>query len=108
MFYVFLLNSIKIFSDDETESANSSGTVSNIRNHLNLRAATVHVLGDVIQSFGVFIVSIMIWFKPEWKILDPIASILFCAIVVYTTIMVLKDTIKILMEGRPSRIRYTH
>ena len=44
---------------------------------INIRAAFVHVLGDLMQSVGVFIASLLIYFKPEWKIADPICTFCF-------------------------------
>ena len=40
--------------------------------NINLRAAYVHVIGDLIQSIGVMIASIIVWYKPEYVIVDPI------------------------------------
>ena len=45
---------------------------------LNLRAAYIHVLGDLVQSVGVLLAGIAIWVKPEWQLLDPISTLFFC------------------------------
>ena len=39
--------------------------------HLNVRAALIHVLGDLIQSVGVLISSILIKIDPGLKMADP-------------------------------------
>jgi len=33
---------------------------------MNVRAAVVHIMGDMVQSIGVIAASIIIKFKPEW------------------------------------------
>ena len=72
--------------------------------NVNIRAALIHVIGDLIQSIGVIIAAILIMFFPKWKIIDPICTFLFSVIVVCTTIPIVNGLIKILMEGTPSGI----
>jgi zinc transporter 2 len=74
--------------------------------HINVRAALIHVLGDLLQSIGVLISSIIIKYKPEYKVADPICTVIFAIIIFCTTITILRDTLKILMEGLPSGISY--
>ena len=74
--------------------------------HINVRAALIHVLGDFLQSIGVLISSILIKVNPDYKIADPICTILFALIVFFTTFTILRDTLRILMEGTPSGISY--
>lgn len=61
--------------------------------NMNVRAAFIHVLGDVLQSIGVFCAAIVIYFKPEWAIADPICTFIFSIIVLGTTITILKDAV---------------
>ncbi len=75
-----------------------------------VRSAFLHVLGDGIQSVGVMIAAGLIWYKPEWKIADPICSCLFALIVLATTPKILKQGLGILMNAAPtnmSRQMYT-
>lgn len=44
---------------------------------------------------------IIIYFKPEYSIADPICTFFFSLIVVFTTMRILKDCIGVLMEGSP-------
>lgn len=67
----------------------------------------IHVLGDLLQSIGVLISAYIIKYKPEYKIADPICTFLFSALVLFTTISILKDAILILMEGFPRDLTYT-
>jgi len=75
------------------------------KENINMRAAFVHLLGDLLQSVGVIIASIVIIYKPEWKIVDPICTYLFSIITLATTIPVFYDCYKILMECVPKDVR---
>lgn len=66
---------------------------------INLRAAFIHVLGDLVQSVGVLIASGIIWYKENWRIADPICTLLFSFIVMISTIFISRDILRILMEG---------
>ncbi|XP_063080230.1 proton-coupled zinc antiporter SLC30A2-like [Engraulis encrasicolus] len=72
-------------------------------NHGNasVRAAFIHVLGDLLQSLGVFLAALIINCWPEYKIADPICTFLFSVFVLATTITILRDIVSILMEGAP-------
>ncbi|XP_056333163.1 proton-coupled zinc antiporter SLC30A2-like [Danio aesculapii] len=72
----------------------------------SIRAAFIHVLGDLLQSFGVLLAAIIIYFRPEWKIADPICTFLFSILVLTTTFTILKDILKILMEGVPHGVDF--
>lgn len=73
--------------------------------NLNIRAALVHVIGDLFQSIGVIIASVCIKLWPQAKIIDPICTFVFCFIVLLTTVPILFDCIKILMESTPSNLK---
>jgi len=82
------------------------GAESNAR-QINIRAALIHVLGDLLQSIGVLISSLLIkFFGDSFKIADPICTLAFALIVVVTTFSVLRDTLAILLEGTPANIKY--
>nr|XP_047929061.1 zinc transporter 2 [Anser cygnoides] len=67
----------------------------------SVRAAFVHVVGDLLQSVGVLVASYVIFFKPEYKYVDPICTFLFSALVLGTTLTILRDVLLVLMEGTP-------
>lgn len=69
--------------------------------NINLKAAYIHALSDLIQNIGVIIASLIIWFNPQYSVIDPICSILFCFLVFSTTISVIKEVLNVLMEGTP-------
>ena len=53
-----------------------------------------------------FIAALIIYFKPEYAIIDPICTFVFSFIVLLTTIKILKDAFEILMEATPSGLRH--
>lgn len=70
-----------------------------------MRAAIVHMVGDLLQSIGVITAGVIIYFYPEYKIVDPICTFAFSVIVFFTTVGVFKDVFSILMESSPKDIR---
>ncbi|XP_073993058.1 proton-coupled zinc antiporter SLC30A2-like isoform X2 [Rhodnius prolixus] len=76
------------------------------RTNINIRAAFIHVLGDFIQSIGVFIAALIIFFLPTWKIVDPICTFLFSILVLITTFAIIKEAIVVLMEGMPKDVDF--
>ncbi|KAG9347562.1 hypothetical protein JZ751_005130, partial [Albula glossodonta] len=72
----------------------------------SVRAAFIHVVGDLLQSVGVLVAAIIIYFRPEYKIADPICTFLFSVFVLGTTVTILKDVFRILMEGTPKGVEF--
>uniref|UniRef100_A0A336MYR4 CSON003186 protein n=1 Tax=Culicoides sonorensis TaxID=179676 RepID=A0A336MYR4_CULSO len=94
------------------EEINTSGNSNDNANHqdqqnLNVRAAFIHVVSDFMQSLGVFIASLVLYFKPEWSLIDPICTFVFSILVLGTTIAIMKDALLVLMEGVPKFLDYT-
>ncbi|XP_011309176.1 zinc transporter 2 isoform X2 [Fopius arisanus] len=75
--------------------------------NINVRAAYIHVLGDFIQSTGVLVAALIIYFKPTWSIVDPICTFLFAILVLFTTVAIIKDVMNVLMEGIPKGFEYS-
>ncbi|XP_036372097.1 zinc transporter 2-like [Megalops cyprinoides] len=73
----------------------------------SVRAAFVHVIGDLLQSLGVLVASYVIYFKPECKLIDPICTFLFSFLVLGTTLTILRDVLTVLMEGTPRGLDFT-
>ena len=72
--------------------------------NLNIRAAIIHMVGDMIQSLGVIAAAIVIYVNPSWTIADPICTILFSILVMMTTVPIFKDCMRFLMEMAPEDI----
>ncbi|MED3622864.1 cation diffusion facilitator family transporter [Neobacillus thermocopriae] len=71
--------------------------------NLNVRSAFLHVLGDMLGSFGAIIASLFIMFF-DWGIADPIASIIVAVLILISGYRVTKDSFHVLMEGAPTQI----
>ncbi|GMS87291.1 hypothetical protein PENTCL1PPCAC_9466, partial [Pristionchus entomophagus] len=82
------------------------GGAEGTRKNVNVRAAFVHIIGDLVQSVGVLIAALIIKFVPYAEIADPICTFVFSLIVLVTTITVLKDIFYVLMEATPPHIDY--
>ena len=74
--------------------------------NINVRAAFIHVLGDLIHSVGVFCAAIVVYFKPEWSFVDPICTFFFSILVLSTTSVILRDVLNVFMEGAPRNIDF--
>lgn len=73
------------------------------KENLNLRSAFMHVIGDLLGSVGAIIAAILIM-AFGWYIADSIASMIVSILVLYSGWRILKDSINVLMEAKPSDI----
>jgi zinc transporter 2 len=64
----------------------------------------IHIIGDIVQSIGVIIAAVIIYFFPKFHIIDPIMTIIFSIIVMITTIPIIKQCIYVIMQGTPPGI----
>ncbi|SDK27359.1 cation diffusion facilitator family transporter [Sediminibacillus albus] len=71
--------------------------------NLNLRAAFLHVIGDLLGSVGAIIAALLIIFF-NWGWADPLASVIVAILVLISGIRVTKDASHILMEGTPKNV----
>jgi len=76
------------------------------RQNINVRAAIIHVIGDFVQSVGVFLAACVIFFKPEWAVIDSICTFVFSIIVLVVTYGILRDVMMVLMEATPDYMDY--
>jgi len=101
--YNSLINDDSNTSALESESLNEK--LAENRN-INVRAAFIHCLGDLVQSTGVLIAATIIKIKPDWILADPICTFFFSLLVLFTTLTIMKDAVQILMEGKPAGYEY--
>lgn len=73
---------------------------------VNLEAAYMHVLTDLIQSIGVAIAGLVMWFVPHWEIIDPACTLIFSIIAMHSTIPLLGKIFTILFEGTPAHVGF--
>ncbi|XP_032523969.2 proton-coupled zinc antiporter SLC30A2-like isoform X1 [Danaus plexippus] len=85
-----------------TEAHVSGGKTRNI----NLRAALIHVIGDLIQSCGVLLAAVLIKIYPDAKVIDPVCTFVFSVLVLMTSARVVRDAIAVLMQAVPGDFRY--
>jgi cobalt-zinc-cadmium efflux system protein len=69
-------------------------------NDLNIRSAFLHMVGDAAASFGVVIAGIVIALTGAF-VADPIVSMIFAALVLWSSWSILSKSIRILMEATP-------
>jgi len=74
--------------------------------NLNLRAAYLHVLGDLCMSFAVLVAGLLIWKHPKWQLADPLCTLLFSIIVARSTVLPFQQSMSILMNETPPHIDY--
>ncbi|KAF5283402.1 hypothetical protein FQA39_LY04778 [Lamprigera yunnana] len=86
--------------------SHAGGSAHSHGENINVRAAFIHVIGDFLQSFGVFVAALVIYFKPQWNIVDPICTFIFSILVIFTTFAIIKDALLVLMEGMPKGIDF--
>ncbi|TFB13293.1 cation transporter [Filobacillus milosensis] len=75
----------------------------NTEDNLNLRAAFLHVLGDLLGSVGAIIAALLIIFF-DWGWADPLASVIVAMLVLISGWRVTKDAVHVLMEGTPKNV----
>ena len=68
--------------------------------HVNIRGAMLHVLGDLLGSLGAVLAAIVIWLT-GWTPIDPILSVLVAILILRSAWTLLTRTFNILMEGAP-------
>jgi len=71
--------------------------------NLNVRGAWLHVLTDALGSVGAILSAGALW-AFDFRLADPIASVVISALVVYSSWPLLKKTVAILMESAPGHI----
>jgi cobalt-zinc-cadmium efflux system protein len=70
---------------------------------LNTRGALLHVMGDLMGSVAALIAGAVIYFT-GWTPIDPILSMAICALILFSTVKLLREALHVLMEGVPPNI----
>ncbi|CSC70608.1 cobalt-zinc-cadmium resistance protein czcD [Vibrio cholerae] len=68
--------------------------------HVNVKGAILHVMGDLLGSVGAIVAAIVIYFT-GWTPIDPILSVLVAALILRSAWKLLAKSIHILLEGAP-------
>lgn len=72
--------------------------------NVNVEAAFLHALGDMIMSIGVIIASVIIYIWPKLTYADSICTFIFSVIVCITTFPLISQCINVMMEAAPKEI----
>lgn len=75
----------------------------NAHDNMNVRAAFLHVLSDMLGSIGAIIAGWLIW-QFHWLLADVVISALIALLVFINAVGLLKEAVHILLEGVPSHI----
>ena len=67
---------------------------------LNIRAALLHVMGDLLGSVAALISGIVIYYS-GWTTIDPILSLIICALILVSSLRLLREALHVIMEGVP-------
>ena len=94
----------KTFDNFSFSSDFINETVNKPKTNLNIKATYTHIIGDIIQSIGIIIASIIIYFRPDLVIADVLCTIVFTILVIISTIPICKEGLYILSEGSPSSV----
>jgi cobalt-zinc-cadmium efflux system protein len=70
---------------------------------VNVRAALLHVVGDLVSSFAALLAGVVIY-ATGWLPIDPILSLVIAVLILISTIGLLRDTLHVLMEGVPAAV----
>jgi len=69
--------------------------------HVNVKGAVLHVMGDLLGSVGAIVAAVVIWYT-DWTPIDPILSVFVSLLILRSAWGLLKNTLHILLEGAPA------
>lgn len=67
---------------------------------LNVRAALLHVLGDLLGSLAALVSGAVIYLT-GWTVVDPVLALAVCFLILYSTLHLLRESVHVLLEGVP-------
>lgn len=71
--------------------------------NLNLRAAMLHVVGDIGASAGVVVAGVVILLT-GWTYIDPLLSLVIAVLIAIGATRIVRETVNLLLEGTPREI----
>lgn len=83
----------------------TAGILSRTENTLNVRAAFLHVLSDLLGSFAALAAGAIIYFT-GWFPIDSILSMVVGILIIISSFRLLRESLRILMEGVPAHIDF--
>jgi cobalt-zinc-cadmium efflux system protein len=89
---------LRMLSGDHHAHAQAGG-----RGNLNVRGAMLHVMGDLLGSVAALSAGVVIYFT-GWLAIDPILSLVICALILFSSVQLLREGLHVLMEGVPGHL----
>lgn len=77
------------------------------KGNLNMRAAFLHVIGDLLGSVGAIVAALLMIFF-DWNLADPVASVLVAVLILIAGWRVMRESVHVLMEGTPTDVSIDH
>ena len=75
------------------------------RDNLNMRAALLHVLGDLLGSVAALVAGAVIFFT-GYTVVDPLLSMLVSGLILRSTLGVIKESTLVLLDSVPSGVEF--
>ncbi len=80
--------------------------LSRVSHDVNIRAAFIHMLGDTLSTAAVILGGAAIVFTGlQW--IDPVLSLLISALIFWSSLSIMRETLNILLEGTPDNLSLT-
>ncbi len=73
---------------------------------MNMRGAFLHMVADTLGSIGAITGGAVIWIW-NWTLIDPLISLFIVVLILYSSLVLLKDAANVLLEATPSHLDYT-
>mmetsp|Transcript_31009 Transcript_31009/g.61156 ORF Transcript_31009/g.61156 Transcript_31009/m.61156 type:complete len:700 (+) Transcript_31009:236-2335(+) len=87
-----------LLEEEEEEDSDDHGR------NVNLRSALLHAIADFAQNVGTLTAALVIWFDERLVIADPLCTLLFSVLVIYTSVPILSEVLRVLLEGAPAGV----
>ncbi len=75
-------------------------TLSRSQQNINVRGALLHVLGDLLGSVAALVAGVVITIT-GWFPIDPILSLAIAALILFSSVRLLRDALHLLLDGVP-------
>ncbi|MCM2279778.1 MAG: cation diffusion facilitator family transporter [Oligoflexia bacterium] len=73
------------------------------KENINVRAAYLHLVADSLGSVGAILAGAILWLT-GWRPIDPLITIVFAGLMLYSSWTLIKESLIVLMESAPSGI----
>ncbi|KAI8843888.1 cation efflux family-domain-containing protein [Chytriomyces cf. hyalinus JEL632] len=99
-----LLENCSSEEDEETGNHSAMKHTHAHSSNINVQAAMIHIIGDLLGSVSILIAALTLLFRPQWTIIDPLCTIFFSLIIFAASLGLVKQYVMILMETTPETI----